>query len=93
MMRAGKISFEQPKVASRPQKIFLWSLAAILLVTVSTLHAFQGKSGIGGEEGNANAAYAIGLWGDLPLFGYTGYGGCSKSDRRHEQPEAGFHCP
>ena len=28
--------------------------------------AFQGRSGIGGSEGNPNAAYAIGLWGDLP---------------------------
>jgi hypothetical protein len=45
---------------------FLWILVAIILIASSTMFAFQGKSGIGGIEGNADAAYAIGLWGDLP---------------------------
>src|SRR5215510_5510077 len=45
------------------------SLAAVLfliLIALSALYGFQGRNGIGGEQGNANAAYAIGLWGDLP---------------------------
>jgi len=37
----------------------------VVFATVSITHAFQGN-GIGGEQGDANAAYAIGLWGDLP---------------------------
>jgi hypothetical protein len=45
---------------------FLCILVAIILIASSTMFAFQGKSGIGGIEGNADAAYAIGLWGDLP---------------------------
>jgi hypothetical protein len=45
---------------------FLWILVAIVLITTSTMFAVQGNSGIGGIEGNADAAYAIGLWGDLP---------------------------
>jgi len=39
---------------------------ALVFVAVSTILAFQGRNGIGGEEGDANAAYSIGLWGDLP---------------------------
>jgi hypothetical protein len=33
---------------------------------VSSGYALQGRNGVGGEEGDANAAYSIGLWGDLP---------------------------
>jgi hypothetical protein len=44
----------------------LLRLAIIVLLTASTMHAFQGGSGIGGVQGNANSEYAIGLWGDLP---------------------------
>jgi hypothetical protein len=33
---------------------------------VSTMVSFQGRNGIGGDEGNAAAEYAIGLWGDVP---------------------------
>jgi hypothetical protein len=36
-----------------------------LLLAVSVGLSFQGN-GIGGNQGNANAEYAIGLWGDLP---------------------------
>jgi len=36
-----------------------------LLFAVSVGLSFQGN-GIGGNQGNANAEYAIGLWGDLP---------------------------
>jgi hypothetical protein len=43
----------------------LLTLAALLLLAVSTALAFQGN-GNGGIQGNANAEYAIGLWGDLP---------------------------
>jgi hypothetical protein len=42
-------------------------IAAILLVAgLASSLASQGFRGMGGIEGNANAAYAIGLWGDLP---------------------------
>ena len=49
-----------------PQTIFLQVMAGILLLSLSSAHAFQGRHGMGGEQGNANAAYAVGLWGDLP---------------------------
>ena len=44
----------------RKQKLFLSALAVvpIVLMTASAGYAFQSQ--------NANAAYAIGLWGDLP---------------------------
>ena len=43
------------------------SIVAILLVAgLASSLASQGFRGTGGIEGNANAAYAIGLWGDLP---------------------------
>jgi hypothetical protein len=38
---------------------------ATLLLAVSVAVGFQGN-GVGGVQGNANAEYAIGLWGDLP---------------------------
>jgi hypothetical protein len=42
-------------------------IVAILLVAgLASSVASQGFRGAGGIEGNANAAYAIGLWGDLP---------------------------
>jgi len=45
-------------------QLILGALATLLLV-VSVTIGFQG-SGVGGVQGNANAEYAIGLWGDLP---------------------------
>jgi len=48
-------------------RLVLVFVVACLAVTGLTVHAGdQGNKGIGGLEGNANAAYAIGLWGDLP---------------------------
>jgi hypothetical protein len=41
-------------------------VVACLAVTGLTVYAGSQGKGIGGIEGNANAAYAIGLWGDLP---------------------------
>jgi hypothetical protein len=44
-------------------------LAAVLIMVITAViaaHAFQAGNGIGGLQGNANATYAIGLWGDLP---------------------------
>lgn len=41
---------------------FALLLAAAIPFTLSS----QGNNGSGGVRGNANAAYAIGLWGDLP---------------------------
>jgi hypothetical protein len=40
-------------------------LAMLTFAMISKTLAFQGN-GIGGIQGSANAAYAIGLWGDLP---------------------------
>jgi hypothetical protein len=37
-----------------------------ILAAVSSTLAFRGKNGVGGLNGNANAEYAIGLWGDVP---------------------------
>jgi len=44
----------------------LLRLAFITFLTASTTLGFQGRSGIGGFQGNADAEYAIGVWGDLP---------------------------
>jgi hypothetical protein len=41
------------------------AITLLLLAGVSAAFGFQGN-GIGGAQGNANAEYAIGLWGDLP---------------------------
>src|SRR2546422_11210258 len=49
-----------------PQTIFLQVMAGILLLSLSSAHAFQDVHGMGGEQGNANAAYQVGLWGALP---------------------------
>lgn len=47
-------------------KVFHLLFAGLILAGVSTELAFQGRNGIGGERGNANSEYAIGLWGDVP---------------------------
>jgi hypothetical protein len=44
----------------------LMALVFLILSAVTVAGGFQGVNGIGGEQGNANSAYAIGLWGDLP---------------------------
>ncbi len=59
-------SIRQTKVPGRARKTLLWAIPPFVLLTALTLHAFQGQSGNGAEQGDANAAYAIGLWGDLP---------------------------
>lgn len=46
-----------------PKIVFL---AALGLAMISSALAFQGNNGNGGIQGQANAEYAIGLWGDLP---------------------------
>jgi len=40
-------------------------LGTVIIGSISIVVA-QGNNGQGGIDGNANAAYAIGLWGDLP---------------------------
>ncbi len=47
------------------RRIFTAFLLATL-TTVATIYGLQGVNGTGGIQGDANAAYAIGLWGDLP---------------------------
>jgi hypothetical protein len=47
-------------------KLLGWACIVLLIAGISATLASQGNNGLGGVEGNANAAYAIGLWGDLP---------------------------
>jgi hypothetical protein len=54
------------RVAGGIRKAIIPVLAILIFAAISTTLAFQGKSGIGGIQGDANAPYAIGLWGDLP---------------------------
>lgn len=49
----------------RISRQFILPLLAVLIGGASTIMA-QGNNGVGGIVGNANAPYAIGLWGDLP---------------------------
>ena len=53
-------------IGSTPEGILLPLFIVLTVGAVSTTFSFQGKNGIGGEQGNANAEYAIGLWGDVP---------------------------
>jgi hypothetical protein len=51
--------------ASRKPLVLMF-FAVLVLAAVSSTFARQGKNGIGGERGDANTEYAIGLWGDVP---------------------------
>ena len=57
-------SSNQYRAATRAITAFV--VAILLIAGLASSVASQGFRGIGGIEGNANAAYAIGLWGDLP---------------------------
>ena len=46
------------------------------------------RDGHDGRDGGD--AYAIGLWGDLPVLDPAGDRGCAESDRRHEQTGTGY---
>jgi hypothetical protein len=48
------------------RKVFVLMSCVLALAAVSSTFALQGKSGVGGVQGNPNAEYAIGLWGDVP---------------------------
>src|SRR5262245_66061983 len=66
-MRNSYYSFVRRSNSAKKHRLAAPALAALLAVAgISTVVAFQGKNGIGGLQGNAAAAYAIGLWGDLP---------------------------
>jgi hypothetical protein len=54
-----------PAPARRAYPVRSWTIAIAILLGISTSLAFQGN-GVGGSEGSSNAAYEIGLWGDLP---------------------------
>jgi hypothetical protein len=56
------VSNRQVRASRKPLVLF----AVLVLAAASSTFAFQGKNGIGGINGNANAEYAIGLWGDVP---------------------------
>jgi hypothetical protein len=57
-------STNQRRAAITAATVFL--LVIVLVAGMSSSLASQGARGMGGIEGSANAAYAIGLWGDLP---------------------------
>jgi hypothetical protein len=57
-------SSNQYRAATRAITAFV--VAILLIAGLASSVASQGFRGIGGIEGNANATYAIGLWGDLP---------------------------
>jgi hypothetical protein len=46
--------------------LFIPAVVVVIFTAISSALAFQGRHGFGGEQEEANAAYAIGLWGDLP---------------------------
>ena len=41
-------------------------IGVVIIIGSMTIAVAQGNNGTGGVMGNANAPYAIGLWGDLP---------------------------
>jgi hypothetical protein len=47
------------------QRVSMWIVFGVALASVPWPIAGQGN-GVGGAQGAANAAYAVGLWGDLP---------------------------
>jgi len=63
----GIISSERGsrRLINRLGLFVLLGLLALLIAPITRVIA-QGNSGRGGAQGEANAAYAIGLWGDLP---------------------------
>jgi hypothetical protein len=61
-----RVSGERSSSSTSSAGILFAAIGALLLTAVSTTFAVQGRNGIGGEAGNANAEYAIGAWGDLP---------------------------
>lgn len=65
MTLGERVSSKQSNGRKPSVRMLIAVLGALFLTAVSTF-AFQGRSGIGGESGNANAEYAIGAWGDLP---------------------------
>src|SRR5262245_29312265 len=59
-------SFLKQEAFGRRLKWLLPAFITLFVIGISTTLAFQGNNGNGGVQGNANDAYAIGLWGDLP---------------------------
>lgn len=54
-------------MTNRVKQVTLRIIIFLSAVSVaSTTFSFQGRNGVGGEQGNANSEYAIGLWGDVP---------------------------
>jgi hypothetical protein len=47
-------------------KMSFLALGIVTMTAASSALSFQGKNGVGGAQGEANAEYAIGLWGDVP---------------------------
>jgi hypothetical protein len=65
MMNSNNAGVQLRWLRTQAQKMVLAALGVAVLAATTTLGG-QGKNGIGGEQGNADSAYAIGLWGDLP---------------------------
>src|SRR5262245_38186474 len=64
-MSTNHLAVRRRKVTTHIWMMVVIVLAMLTFAMISKALAFQGN-GIGGIQGSANAAYAIGLWGDLP---------------------------
>jgi hypothetical protein len=66
MKRTNCSSSKVEAITSHAHKMCLPAVLALILIGSQSAEAFLGEDGLGGVNGNANAAYEIGLWGDLP---------------------------
>jgi hypothetical protein len=65
-MRTSRLWFQRSKSMRHIPKLAVPILVLLILAFISSSFAFQGKTDDAGELQAADAAYAIGLWGDLP---------------------------
>jgi hypothetical protein len=65
-MRTSRLWLQQLKSTRHVPTIVVLIITLLTLAFISSSFAFQGKKDDAGELQEANDAYAIGLWGDLP---------------------------
>jgi hypothetical protein len=71
-MTKNKRAVQYPQLARRARIISYSTFLALIFIAVSVVLSQEGKEGKDGRDGDdrdddeANSAYAIGLWGDLP---------------------------
>ena len=79
---------------NRPRSVF-GSVRSLVIFAVlfgaAATATLWAQSDDGGRPGERRAAYAIGLWGDLPYSPTAGDRRRAEPDRRHERAEAGVH--